>query len=409
MSEQVNKNQPYGGWGWWSENSAYRCGDHTMVSYVGNETVVLDYNHVTGVCTETGTGSIGHDDHNDGAFLERQDGRIIHFYARHNVDSLLRWRISTNPCDGTSWGPQQTLTLPGLITYVQPHMLPDGRIIVFYRLSNLKWQYAISTDQGNTFSVGPDVWLGNSSQQPYIITEQDPTNPFVICVAGIPANPGQGNQNVYAWQVDFSQSPPVYSRPDGSVFAGPATIADVTGSSVVDTVTGSFVERMFEIEHFNGNMVVLIQRIDVPVEQNQYLVRCWNGTSWDSSSIINAGQMIDPGFSGRYSGQATFEHGDPTTIYAGIEGANGVFNIQKFEASHPCGSWSNTEQCSDATSGLGAYRPLVTENAVAGQALDVLWMEGPYDSFSTYTANICTKRLQDELPTKFYGQEHNCC
>ena len=54
------------------------------------------------------------DDHAAPAFMVRPDGKILAVYTRHNTgsikDNFIRYRITTNPGDTSSWDPELTYT-----------------------------------------------------------------------------------------------------------------------------------------------------------------------------------------------------------------------------------------------------------------------------------------------------------
>ena len=81
----------------------------TVASITGKGDVrVTNFNFVTGklktiVLHEKFVG----DDHNVPGILIRDDGHLTIFYTKHHDDNLMRYRVSTEPYDGTSWQPEQ--------------------------------------------------------------------------------------------------------------------------------------------------------------------------------------------------------------------------------------------------------------------------------------------------------------
>jgi len=156
------------GWCWFQDPRVIVDGDKLIASTVsddagprgearkGNvELAVLDLNTLQServVLHE----KLEDDDHNAAALYVRPDGRYLAVYGKHNTDRLMRWRVSTKPGDATAWQPEQTLDVGRGYTYQNLFALADepGRVYNFHRGVGFNPNYAISTDNGQTFTYG---------------------------------------------------------------------------------------------------------------------------------------------------------------------------------------------------------------------------------------------------------------
>jgi hypothetical protein len=114
------------------------------------------------------------DDHNQAQILIRQsDKRLIAFYGIH-IANAIRWKISTNPLDASSWGAEKTHSPSQEYSYVSPYQASNGDIFIFYRRRNpTAWSYCKSTDGGLTFGAETIYWQTFGDRNLYNITCQD--------------------------------------------------------------------------------------------------------------------------------------------------------------------------------------------------------------------------------------------
>lgn len=107
------------------------------------------------------------DDHDDPALAIRPDGRYLAVYAKHNADDRLRWRVSEDPHDPTSWTPERTLDVGARVTYANVYR-QGGRTFCFSRAINWDPTVFVSSDHGATWSVaGRMLAFDGPAQRPY--------------------------------------------------------------------------------------------------------------------------------------------------------------------------------------------------------------------------------------------------
>ncbi|MDR2763815.1 MAG: BNR repeat-containing protein, partial [Tannerella sp.] len=166
-----------GAWCWFADPRAlYYEGtkEQTCFSWVTSEgdIVIAAYNHTTGNFSQnTLHAALQADDHANPAIFIRRDGRVILFYSKH-FDTVMRYRISTNPEDITSFGAEQTFG--NNTTYPYPFQIGND-IVIFYR-GDSDWHptMAVSHDDGLTFDT-PQKFITGGGQRPYTRYCQDTT------------------------------------------------------------------------------------------------------------------------------------------------------------------------------------------------------------------------------------------
>jgi hypothetical protein len=91
------------------------------------------------------------DDHNGAALLIRPDGTYLAVYSNHGTDPLTRYRISTDPGDGTRWQPERTFDNGIGTTYANLFRLTaDNAVYNFTRTHGYDPNFLVSRDDGET-------------------------------------------------------------------------------------------------------------------------------------------------------------------------------------------------------------------------------------------------------------------
>ena len=145
------------------------------------------------------------DDHNQAQILIREsDGRLIVFYTEH-VGLTVRYRVSTNPLDSSSFGNEEIISDSPASSYASPYQASNGDIFVFWRYTpgtiQEEWYYSKSTDEGITF-LAP-IKLYKTGRRAYLITNQlDDTIHFIANDAHPQINYSV-NASVYHFKFDL--------------------------------------------------------------------------------------------------------------------------------------------------------------------------------------------------------------
>ena len=114
--------------------------------------------------------NLQNDDHDLPAIHVRPDGRYLAVYCKHNSDALVHYRISENPGDSTSWGPELQYTAGANVTYANVFRLSAelgglGQTYDFYRGEGFNPNFIVSSDDGNTWTYGGRL-VANAGRRP---------------------------------------------------------------------------------------------------------------------------------------------------------------------------------------------------------------------------------------------------
>src|SRR5690606_1996311 len=170
-------------------NKSY-IGKLLSIGNTGQKSGVIEYDHNTGGITKVQLRAAHEfDDHGETSIIIRPDGRLLAAYSVHN-DVRLRFKISTNPGDITSWGSEIEINPENYSnSYLSLFEASNGDIFCFHRDRSApvvaRWSYYKSTDGGATW--GSKVAMVNpgdgDANQGYFIPAQDPNDPDIIhCV-----------------------------------------------------------------------------------------------------------------------------------------------------------------------------------------------------------------------------------
>ena len=112
-------------WCWWTRPRATRIGDTLFLGAIdsGGGIVAAAVDLRTRAITKRRLAQFEADDHNNPALLAVEGQPLICFYSRHDAPEGLRYRISHDPGDVTSWEDERILSFGGSTTYAQVHLV----------------------------------------------------------------------------------------------------------------------------------------------------------------------------------------------------------------------------------------------------------------------------------------------
>ena len=126
-----------GGWCWYQDERVIVHDNKVIIGSVANgsgtggssrsgdiEVTTYDLTAQTLVRT-TLHDNLQADDHNTAAFLPLPDGRVLAMYSKHSGDSLIRYRITANPYDTTSWNTEASVSRSSSVCYSNVFRLSD--------------------------------------------------------------------------------------------------------------------------------------------------------------------------------------------------------------------------------------------------------------------------------------------
>jgi hypothetical protein len=354
--------------------------------------------------------ALGADDHDAAALLERPDGRYLAMYARHNVDKISRYRISTNPHDATSWGPEQTFdwsTTPGSdfnATYSNLFYLSaENRTYNFARANNRSPNMMLSSNDGASWTYGGNL-VFNPTFVGYVNGYFKYASNGVdrIDFIGTEHHPRDFNNNIYHGYIKGGQM----FRSDGTLVD--ANIFDNSAPNQIsltkifqsDPENGTQINTRawttdLQIDS-NGNPYAIFttRANDVPVNTNGYQDhRFWyaryDGTKWNVHQLAKAGARL---YSAEqdYTGLVALDPQDPNRLFMSstIDPRNNaslaVHEIFQGLTSDGGTTWNWTPITFNSK--VDNLRPIVPIWDADHTAL--LWMRGKYTSQLDYNMDI---------------------
>jgi len=196
---------PSGAWSWFGDPRAvYHAGAHRR-TYVGwvtgaGDVQVASYDHDTNervVATLRQRFQI--DDHAHPSLMVRPDGRLLAMWSAHG-GSQMYYRISTDPEDVRSWGPEQVLgtNTPGPWGYTYPNpvrLSAEGeRVWLFWRGGNFNPSFSTSQDSGESWAPARTL-ISVPNQRPYV--KYAPSGGDTIHMAFTQGHPRNLPTNIY--------------------------------------------------------------------------------------------------------------------------------------------------------------------------------------------------------------------
>lgn len=357
------------------------------------------------------------DDHNSASLWIRPDGRYVAAYGRHGTDNFMRWRISTNPGDPTSWSPSQSLDVsPNSnrgATYNNLHYLPAdnggaGRLYNFTRTENFDPNVVTSDNLGETWSYGGKLLTeGGGGTRPYVRYFSDGEKIHFTVTEGHPRNE---NNSIYHGYVQDGQL--FNSRGDvvdANLFdangLSPTALTTVFAANTV--VNGAPMTRAWTIDTAvaaDGSPVAVFQaRIDPGALSDgqesldhQFFYATYDSLTdaWTTHPLAAAGRDIyaasPDGPEDDYTGLISIDPNDVSTLFistdidprTGAEMTN--YEIFRGQTADGGANWDWAPITFNST--MKNVRPLVPN--WNGEETALVWMRGEYNSFTNFSPEV---------------------
>lgn len=175
---------------WWCRSTAVYQPHHAITYQTGvsstGQWMLSAYSQWSGLTHRTVLGSHRADDHNTPAILAPSDRPAVVFYTGHNSTNVIRYRVAERVGD-LEPGPERSLVMPGVVTYVQVHRGATDDTLVLLTRAGQQWLIAVSGDWGRTWSIRPFVAFDNGNFG-YLLTTQLADRSLRVCAAGHPLN-----------------------------------------------------------------------------------------------------------------------------------------------------------------------------------------------------------------------------
>jgi len=347
------------------------------------------------------------DDHDNPAFLELPDRRILTQYTWHGGSAQGMGVIQ----NVTTQGPKVSTFSDSVVlkptnqklldrfkretyTYANPFLLSseNNKLYSFGRWIGFKPNFVTSTDNGKTWS-DPVVIITskelNTNNRPYVKYFSDGKSRIHLIFTDGHPNAEPLNSVYYCFYENGA-----FWRADGSKIATieqlPFHPSDATIVYQATPTTGK--AWIFDIVvDKKGNLVVAYTRY--PTNDNhQYYYAVYDGKKWNDHHLIDSGNWFPQTPEGKmekeqnYSGGLTIDTLDPSIVYFSHE-INGVFEISKGQTSDMGNSWKITPVTRNSK--LDNVRPTIPRYKKPGDKSVLLWMENKkYVHYTDYDSRI---------------------
>jgi BNR repeat-containing family member len=382
-----------GAWCWFNEPRALTTQDVTITGWVASngDIRVASYNNETGaLVARTLHPGLQYDDHANPSFYLRQDGRITAFYSKHAGRPLYH-RTTTVPARVANWGPESTIptNTPGPYGYTYPNPVwspLESKLYLFWRGGNFLPTYSTSEDEGETWAPARTLMDDNEperSQRPYA---KYASRDGVIHVAYNQAHPRNRATSVFYMKYVPGDG---WQRAGGGGIGTPPFIP-TDGDRVFnawDYDMRAWVHDVAVAADGRARIVFATFSRAASYTDHRYWYARWDGQQWRKREIAKAGPSIDPDGEIMYSAGIVLDHENTDIVYLSRKKGN-WFQVEIWKTSDGGTTWSVTAVTTSATNHV---RPIVPRNHPGTDRVQVLFMAGPYNSYTTYKTDVALR------------------
>ena len=401
--EKVITFKENGSWCWYQDERAIIHNDRLIFGSVadryGKNGEAVDGNidvtsYDLGTNTHLGTFTLLEksvaDDHNAPAFLALPDGRLLTMYTQHNVDSLIRYRISKQN-SGLDWEPERSVMGSDKVSYSNLHYIPSdndgkGRIYDFYRGKDRSPYYVFSDDLGNSWQAGYRM-IDFETQWPYPKYASDGGSKIHFVTTE--SHPRFWDCSIYH---AYFENGKVY-RSDGTLIRdlkdGPIHPTEATRVFRGDSLN---VAWTIDLHLDKDNYPYTVYSVRKNIDHIHYRYARWDGHAWNDYFLAFAGRALYE-IQFDYSGLAALDPDDPDVVYIStdadpvtevplISAFDQTRHYEIFKGTTPdrgkTWSWSALTQDSMQDN----IRPIMPKGG--GKYRVLLWLRGSMKSYSDY-------------------------
>jgi hypothetical protein len=378
-----------GAWSWFGDPRAVHVGGPTGSTFAGwidwaGDITIGAFDPRFGALGEDVVGHAYHDDHSDPSLLVEPDGRLTVFWSGHN-GAQLYYRTTLHPGDINSWTPTAGVhqDIPGRdgFTYPNPVLLPaeDDQLYLFFRGADWSVDFARRTSAG--------VWSRSHvairalGQRPYVKVADD--GRATIALAFTDGHPRNTLTSVYYAAYRNGSLWTAGGRWIGRLGAPP--IPPRRGQIVYDARATGVPAWVWDVAFGRRGRPVIVYATFPTADRAVYWYAVYDGRRWVSHELTVGGGSISPGtIEYEYTGGITLDHSNPSVVYASVQ-VHGGWEIQRWTTSDGGVHWTHaTVVPADSTDNV---RPVVPRGYDGG-AMGLLWLRGPYLSYTTYRTSI---------------------
>ena len=409
---------------WYAEPKAiYYEGVHKRTYMAWNSSTgtkgIAYYDHDTKdtVVTTLPKVPYGADDHNHPAIIMRPDGKLMVFCTGHDGGEITEF-IAKNPEDISAWEPASYPAKNSWFCYPNAMFLKSeadsGRFYLFFRDSLLEPWFTTSDDWGKTWK-NPRYHLfhvstyPNDAYKPYVKYASNGIDQIQIVIERQNREGDASRKPVYFAKYKNGN----FYQDDGRLLGG------LTSLPLLDTQLDTifYASRFgcsntcYDVALDSNNNAVIVMDMFKDTTINIYWYMHWTGTKWFKKPMVNSGA-----YRGAQSGFAagiTLDHENPSNVYLCrqmLKPTATAFNL--FDTSytnyknnlkptcwttpahvHELEKWTTKDwgatwdtipiTRNSATTYMNTNcLPCVPRNHKAGTKLEVLWLNGLYQSMS---------------------------
>lgn len=381
-------------WSWFSDARAVYYNGATYIGWINSsgDAGISKLSHLTGAVTShTLISSLQIDDHNNVAIQHLPDGRIMAMCSQHNDSNGLRWTVSTNPEDISSWDTVQTLVITPLpATYSNLHYLYNTNKIYTHTRSGGSGSrpmnvggYDVTTGTWDT----QRTWIISSSERPYIKSINNGVDRIDFLFTN--AHPDEAPSSIYHVYMQLgSSNEELFYKSDGALIgAGPITPSQAT--LIYDgTIDRGWVWCL--VRGSDGALHAGFQKT-VSGDHHYMYSKCVSGVWSTPVDVVNGGTYLYAA-EASYSGGIAIDTLNPDRMYCSIKTPGlDQWEIAEFRTADGGATWAKYGDIT-TSSGTKNCRPVSVKNH-NGQVPLVFW-SGAYYTFVNYGTTI-----------KYYGVE----
>ncbi|AXG71602.1 BNR repeat-containing family member [Kordia sp. SMS9] len=384
-----------GVWSWFSDPRAvYFEGKYkrTYAGWIDNygDVHIGFYDHETKqIASKVIYDNLEIDDHNNPTILLDDDGRLLVFFNTHLQESSpLYMRTSVHPEAISAWSPVRELFLNDTEkirhasvmhhTYTNPVQLSaeDGNIYLFWRGTFLKPSYAVSSDQGKTWSTGKILFMPeetNLQKSPYTKVYSDGVSKIHFTFTdGHPTK--EAKNGLYYMYYENG----AFYKADGQKIKEISQLPMY--QSELDVIFESDMIKSWNwdiAQDAEGNPIVTYAKF--PNEETHiYAYATFENNQWKSYDVVNAGGWFPKTRAGttepepHYAGGIVLDHESPNTIYLSVK-RDSIFEIEQWTTNNRGKSWNIQKITENSTK--DNVRPFAVRGAQPENLLQVMWLQ----------------------------------
>ena len=380
-----------GAYTWWTNMLAVRFvgnKDQTYLSYVDEEgnMSVAAYNHETGEYTYNTLAKHEVDDHNSAGLAILPDGRILAVYTRHNKDRIVRWRISKNPEDITSFGKEKTVEGSKGITYAQLHRISDTEYRLLYRYTVKSWATRIYNYETGKWS-DEQVWLTEGlGHHYYLWTQEDRTEGKInIFMTGHPKSGPDQNIRYGYFDADGILYTTGGKRVGEMIEEFNITVPNPRHFDIVYEAKEGEHTRLYDVSYMGEKVAVMygISLEEGDTSKYYYAYYDEKAGEWVNNFICDSGRWLVS--DNMYFDGVSFDKKDMQTIYVSRREGD-LLRLEKWTTTDYGATWTSVLLDEATNPEEHILRPLIPYNA--HDDMDVLYMKGYYPSYVKFDTNI---------------------